>query len=275
VKVTLKGEGVQHETLTDKYGIYSFTVDGERSYVARAEADGLIAESDTVYLAKTGGNEKHVVAAANMVGNSWGNDMVLAPPAAQVGDETYPTLDKAVAAAKALSASEDMPVVMLLEKISQDKAVNIDFGCLIASGSDDPSTTEVVRAGNASITVAAGGRLMLSNVVFAASSSTPVTVEESGCLTLAGKVDFGVGDSVAAVKTADAAGLEVAGALDKGFSLDCAAAENLGQAFGKISAATAEEAAAIAAKISNFNDESGEIRGAAEGSASPFVLKWA
>ena len=275
VKITLKGEDSQYETTTDDYGIYAFTVEGAKSYVVRAEADGLIAESDAIYLAKTRGSEEFVIATSSSVGNSWGNDMVLAPPAAKVGEDVYPTLDKAVAAAKVLSKPENVPVVWLLENIKQDKPISIDFSCLIASSSDDPADTKIERAKNAVIKVEQGGSLVLSNVVFETSSSTVVEVAVSGKFTLVGNVDFCIDGAVAAVKTADAEGLEIVGSLSKGFALDCAAAKNLGQAFGTIIAPSVEDAAKTAALIANFNDDSGDIRGAAEGEASPYVLKWA
>ena len=276
-KVTLKGGASDLETLTDDYGIYAFTVPGGVSYVARAASqDGtLIAESGTVALAKTVGDDAYVIASSSSIGNSWGNDLVLAPPAAKIGDEVYPTLDKALAAAGALAREGETPTILILENITLEKPVSVDFGCVIASAAADPAETVVSRAGDALVTVAEGGVLTLSGVVFAASGATAVDVAAGGRLVVGGGVDFGVDETAPAVKTADAQGLEVAGSLTAGFSLDCAAAKELGTAFGSLSGLSAASAAAAAAKIVNFNDDSGEIRGAAEGTAAPFTLKWA
>ena len=276
-KVSLKGGESELETTTDKYGIYAFTVPGAVTYVVRATSEdgSLIAESDPVSLVKSAGSDSYVIASSSAVGNSWGNDLVLAPPAARIGADAFPTLDKAISAAKVLSAAGETPVIEILEKIDLEKAVAIDFGCVVTSVAADPAETVVSRFAGASISVAEGGHLALSNVVFAASDICAVDVAAGGRLSLGSGVVFGVSEKAPAVKTADADGLAVVDALASGFAVDCAIAREIGNVFGSLDGLSAEQAAVSAAKIVNFNDDTGEIRGAIEGEVAPFAMKWA
>ena len=276
-KVSLKGGDSVLQTSTDEYGVYAFTVPGGTTYVVRAtsEDETLIAEGNPVALAKSTGSDAYVIASSSSVGNSWGNDLVLAPPAARIGADVFPTLDKAFSAAKAISDGDEIPVIEILEKIALEKRFTVDFSCVVTSVAADPAETVVSRLAGASIVVAENGSLVLSNIAFASSDATAVEVAAGGKLTVGGGVDFGVAENAPAVKTADAAGLAVSGALAFGFSVDCAAAEGIGKVFGSLDGLSAEDAAVSAAKIVNFNDDTGEIRGAVEGAAAPFALKWA
>ena len=276
-KVMLKGGETVLESVTDKYGIYAFTVPGGITYVVRATSEdgSLIAEGNPVSMVKSSGSDTYVIASSSSIGNSWGNDLVLAPPAARIGADVFPTLDKAFSAAKAASVGGEIPVIEILEKINLEKAVTVDFNCVVASIAADPAETVVSRLSDAPIAVAEKGSLVFSNIVFAASDVIAVEVSAGGKLSVGSGVDFGVSEKAPAVKTADAEGLAIVGALASGFSVDCAAAGEIGKVFGSLDGLSAEQAAVSAAKIVNFNDDTGEIRGAIEGDAAPFAVKWA
>lgn len=212
------------------------------------------------------------------VGNVWGTDVTLTAPRARIvlGAVTnvYATLDKALAAAKAFAAQPGVPgvAIELLDSIVLNATATLDFPCaLTAVGVAD--AVAVTRSGNAALAVAAGGTLALSNVTFAAQSSTAVTVADGGQLVVASGVDFGVPASLAAVSTAASNGLVLAGELAHGFTLDCAAAPDVGGVFG-----TAHcdflTASNCAARIANARDLHGETRGMAVEDGGEIRLTW-
>ena len=211
------------------------------------------------------------------VGNAWGMNAQITEPRARivVGGVTnvYATLDKAVAAAKTLASSEPVRIE-ILERIPLNEAVTIDFPCVLtATEGADAMATPVVRNGNAALTVAAGGVLTLSNVTFAAASTTVVSVANEGLLNVASKVDFGVPVTIPAVRTAVSGGFVLTEGLTNGFAIDCAAACDAGEVFGK---ATCDylTASNCAARISNVNDSFGETRGVAVEEGGAILLKW-
>lgn len=267
------------QAVSSAQGVWGVVVAAGTYQISACSADGLLlGEIENALVAKpypvdvTWNNLRKVptVRTVGGIGNSWGNDITLSNPSVRVGGVLYSSLEKGLAAAKGFS----IPAVEILAATELRKSVSIDFDCAIFSVEADPADTMVLRRGDAQLVVAAGGNLTLSNVVFSASQSTPVDVAAGGKLTVAGTLDFGVDYDVADIAVAAADALVVAGALEFGFALDCAAAPEIGQTFGVLTGLSAEDAAQTAAKIVNFNDDTGEIRGSVEGANSPFVLKW-
>ena len=211
-------------------------------------------------------------------GNVWGTDVTLTAPRARIvlGAVTnvYATLDKALAAAKAFAAQPGVPgvAIELLDSIALNATATLDFPCaLTAVGVADAAA--VTRSGNAALAVSAGGTLALSNVTFAAQSSTAVTVAAGGQLVVASGVDFGVPASLAAVSTAASNGLVLAGELAHGFTLDCAAAPDVGGVFGT-ALCDFLTASNCAARIANVRDLHGETRGMAVEDGGAIRLTW-
>ena len=214
-------------------------------------------------------------------GNSYGNDVTMTEPCAQivVGGATtnlYATLDKAIAGGRALVASGAADVkIELLQSIQLDASTTIDYDCELTTAKGVADAVSVTRAAGAALAVAAGGSLALHDVVFASGSSAVVTVAAGGTLRLGSGVDFGVPSTIAAVKTADAAGFVLAGSLTTGFSLDCEAAKLVKGVFGS-STLDVTAASDSAARIANSHDSYGEQRGAAAADSSgAVVLSWA
>ena len=211
-------------------------------------------------------------------GNVWGTDVTLTAPRARIvlGAVTnvYATLDKALAAAKAFAAQPGVPgvAIELLDSIALNATATLDFPCVLtAVGVADAAA--VTRSGNAALAVSAGGTLALSNVTFAAQSSTAVTVAAGGQLVVASGVDFGVPASLAAVSTAASNGLVLAGELAHGFTLDCAAAPDVGGVFGT-ALCDFLTASNCAARIANVRDLHGETRGMAVEDGGAIRLTW-
>ena len=215
------------------------------------------------------------------VGNSWGNDMVLMKPSVRiiVSPETtnvYSRLDKALAAAKALSATMPVVPVELLLPAELREPFTIDFACSITATNDDPHASAILRDSDAAvITVATNGTLALSHVAFErGASATAVVVKKDGCLKLSGTVDFGLPMSVAAVRTYGDDGLVLADAITEGFALECTVATRVDDVFG-LALCDFETASNSVAKIENFVDGDGEIRGiVADDGAGGVLLKW-
>ena len=268
------------QVVSSAQGVWGVAVDaGSYNLIAYSKDGLMIGELPAVTVKAAGTTDitwnslrtVPTVRSAVNIGNSWGNDITISNPSVRIGEDIYTSLDKAFAAA----ADMTDPVVEILSTTELKESVSIASGCTVVLADSALPGTQVLRKDGATITVAAGGTLALSGVVFAAADATAVTVAAGGCLVVGSGVDFGVGDKYAAVVTADANGLIVTGIPASGFSLDCAAAGNLGQTFGSLEGLSVEDAATAAAKVVNFKDDSGEIRGAAEGETSPFALKWA
>ena len=211
------------------------------------------------------------------VGNAYGVDATIVEPRARIvlGTVTnvYATLDAAVTAAKAFANDVPVVIVEVLGELPLEATATIDFPCALTAAADAADGAAVVRSGTAALAVAAGGTLALSNVTFAAGSSTAVTVASGGCLALASGVDFGVPATVAAVQTTDAAGFVMASELTAGFAIDCAAAPLAEDVFGT-ALCDYLVASNCAAKISNVRDTYGEMRGVAVMEGAAILLKW-
>ena len=258
---------------------------GAYDFVAGTDDGEWIGMAESVVLAVPAtqmdkGRFKSLVASASAsgVGNSWGNDITIAHPSVRVGDTVYSSLDRGLAAARALAASTGERVsVEVLDTTRLKATATIDFDCLLAATNATASASAVTRLAGAQLVVASGASLTISNVVFAAGGNTVVDVEDGGSLSLVGKVDFGVADDVAAVHTESAGGFRLLGAVSPGFSLACDAAVEEGSVFG-VGVADNEAAfnaiCASAPRIANAAGEWGEVRGIVQGSSPEYSLVW-
>lgn len=252
--------------VSDEHGVWGAIIPSYELYDAEAKFEGRIGVTNNVLVMSPmvnwlGGKEV-------TVGNSWGNDIVLADPLVDVEGEPFVSLDRAIVGAREKYAETSAPVEIKIlgagaEFVNQS---TIDFECVMFATNSAPRESAVARGGNAMLTVAAGSSLVMSNVVFAAEkgADTVVDVEAGGALSIAGIVDFCVGYKNAAVKTADGYGFRLLGAIDKdcGFTLSCATAANEDQVVGFCRATKAGYAALTnsVSHIANFADETRESR---------------
>jgi hypothetical protein len=268
------------EAVSSDTGVWGLVVEAGTYQVAASSAgDGLLIgelEGVTVGKPKTSDirfNGLRTVPTVRSIadaGNSWGNDIVLKNPSVRVGGNVYGSLEKALEASKELS----IPLVEILATTELRKPAVVDFGCIITSIA---AGAEVIRRDNAALTVAAGGSMTLSNVVFAAGAEAPVVeVLAGGKVSVGEGVSFGQVSTAASIVTADAAGFELSGRLTESFGIVCEAAATVGDVFG-YAACDYQTAVDSAIKIVDVNDLNGEISGTVEpGSGSaPFALKWA
>lgn len=268
------------ETISDENGIYFFKLPGDAAYYLEATSpDGkCIADLVVENLPATKDlDASYCVYVDSNVGNSWGNDMVLAPPSVRVGDLVFASLDSAIKMARAVAVPDTPVSIEILDVTKLRMPTVIDFKCSIVATNSDPAASLVQRRAGAMLTVADDAVLVISNVVFSSGASTLVDVAAGGQLALAGIVDFGVPYNVPAVRTASASGLLVYGGLERGFTLDCAAATAEGEAFGYALAtqtAAFEAICASVAHIANYYDETGEVRGYVTGSSPIYSIVW-
>ena len=269
------------ETVSDEYGVYFFKLPGDAAYMVEAiSADGR-SKADVVVdnlPATKGLNSSYCVYVDSNVGNSWGNDMVLAPPSVRVGDEIFSSIDSALAKARALAETQGSPVVVeVLDATKFKRAATIDFDCVLVATNAAPAESPVECRSGAQFVVAPGATLTISNVVFSSAGSTLVDVADGGVLAIAGAVDFGVPYSAPAVKTVAATNLLLTCGLEHGFTLACTEATNTVDTFGYAYATDGDVYAAITgsvSRIANYYDETGEVRGYMTGSSPYYPLVW-
>ena len=165
------------------------------------------------------------------VGNSWGNSLTVVPAPVRIGMVPYAFLDEALDA-----VADGADVIEVLRPVCLRVSRTVAAACAIVATNDDPSASAVTRVGDAALTVADGGWLSMSNLVFAAGSNTVVNVKAGGHLEVAGAQDFGVVPAgVPAVRTAAEDGFVLGGGLSGRVVLACEAARDIGEVFGSAS----------------------------------------
>ncbi|MBR2488672.1 MAG: C10 family peptidase [Kiritimatiellae bacterium] len=198
----------------------------------------------------------------DMVGNSWGNDMVLGLPAARAGERLFTDFRHAVEYAQRVGE----PLVEVLNPctVRQDGDIAISADLAIVATNDSPRLAAVVFGDDGGkFSVADGVRLSLSNVVFTSvrpDRLVTVDVASNSVVAVAGTV---IVDSIV---TAAADGFELAGPLKSGIEIKCLIAKEAGSVFGVASFADAADYADYV-----FNGFDPELAGVAEDG----VLKWA
>ena len=171
-----------------------------------------------------------VVASANDLGNSWGNDLTLFYPRVRIvsgGEENvYTSLDEAFAAARVFAEGGETPVLEILRPVNLNDGVKIDFDCELRAATGENSSTVVMRPDGATLTVAAGASLVVSNCDFQAAGVVPLVAEAGG------KVFVGPGFSAERVAAKDAFGFNVIGCVTADIAVECTVATAVGEYFG-------------------------------------------
>ena len=173
----------------------------------------------------------------DMVGNSWGNDMVLGLPAARAGERLFTDFRHAVEYAQRVGE----PLVEVLNPctVRQDGDIAISADLAIVATNDSPRLAAVVFGDDGGkFAVADGVRLSLSNVVFTSvrpDRLVTVDVASNGVVVVAGTV------IVDSISTAAADGFELAGPLKSGIEIKCLIAKEAGSVFGVASFADAAD----------------------------------
>ena len=226
VSVRAAGSTVDIATTTsDARGIYSFCLEGGKSYdVVAVSADGKKTGTlGDVSLKKTtiSNTDTYTTYDEDDVGNSWGNDIdIVVPHVRIVGEGVYQNLNDALSAAAEMTD----PVVEIFGPVRLKAPVTITTNVTIrtvpAPSADYPDPTfddcavivvdDAVTDAGWALQVADGVRVAFSNVVFTAESGELpyVDVMETGTASVAGKIGIGT------VKVQDAGGFVLAGAFE-------------------------------------------------------------
>ena len=204
------------------------------------------------------------------VGNSWGNLLTVVPAPVRIGSVPYSSLDEAL---DAVAGGAD--VIEVLRPAALRASRTVETFCTIVATNGDPSASAVTRVGDAALTIAAGGWMSLSNLVFAASSNMVVDVKAGGRLEVAGTMDFGiVPTDVPAVRTAAEDGFVLGGGFSGRLLVSCESARDIGEVFGT-AACDYENAMNGVRWIGNGYDSEGELMAVAVTSlAGDIFLKW-
>ena len=194
------------------------------------------------------------VTASSDVGNSWGNDLVLAPPAVRIDDATFSSLDKA------LAAVQDGDVVEILLPTELKRSCVIGVSCTIRAAEGVSATDVAVNVlKGAALSVAAGARVLFQDVAFTNTAEyVAISVAAGGTAAVSGYV------GVQEFDTADADGFELAGEITTGFFLDCKGKKEANDVIGRVTATEGLDCAANI-RIKNEYDPNGELGGKASG----------
>ena len=273
-------------TTTDVHGIYSFCLEGGKTYDVKAvSADGKKnGTADGVLLQLTVedvfGEYVHNVTQESHVGNSWGNDIDIAIPHVRiVGGNYYPNLNSALVDASTM----ENPIVEIfgptLLKAPVTITTNVTIRTVPGPSADYPNPTlaecEVVAldtaitTGGWALQVADGVRVDFSNIVVRAESGEPPVLDvlATGKAAFAGRIDLGTLGTVA-THAADA--FILAGPLElegNGLAVSCPVASGFGLQFGTYECSD-EEAGTCVRLIANALDAT--LTGVASGG----VLVW-
>ena len=236
---------------TDARGVYSIALPP-----SAGGYDIFAAKGDNVGSAYTG---RVAESCDDEVGNSWGNDLSMGLPRVRAGGRLFSGFSDAVGYAQ----RKGDPLVEVLRPCSLSGDLEIYTNLTIVATNSLPYQSPVVCDGyTAPLKVTDGARLLLSNLVVSAADlagAVNVDVAAGSRLAVAG---LAVVDTVT---TADAEGFEIAGPLEGGVVLKCAAAKVAGEKFGTVFAGGEDYAAYI------FNGYDIDLAGAADGTD----LKWA
>ena len=218
----ISGGTIVATTTSDARGIYSFCLEGGKSYdVVAVSADGKKTGSlEDVYLRKTTVNNTstYTTYSDNDIGNSWGNDIDIVIPHVKtiVGAVTnfYPNLNTALVA---VSTNEN-PIVEIFGPTRLKRPVTVTTNVTIRTVPDYSAdfetvlptlaecevvaTDAAVTAGGWALQVADGARVDFSNIVVRAESGDPLVLDviETGKAAFAGRIDLGT----VVTRTADA-----------------------------------------------------------------------
>ena len=216
-------------------GVYGAMLPPDAEYELVATADGV--SGDAVFHL---GSE-----------NSWGNDFELGTPSVRVITSDMSVTNEYSSLNKALkeSAAIENPTVEIYAPTVLRRSVVVTNGCTVVATS---WTNDVRRMGGESlpsITVD-GATVVMSNVLFAASSTTPVFAVNGGVAAFAGVTAV---SELLSVETSDGGVFAIAGEMDGGVQVVAEGAMTNGAVFG-VALCDLATAAANAAKIINPED---------------------
>lgn len=250
------------QTLSDKYGIYSFCLPGDATYSIRVtSSDGKKSGVlDDVYLPATtvSDTSTYTTQDESDIGNSWGNDIDIVIPFVRIGSKLYPNLNNA------LKDAQEGDTVEIFGPTKLKSPVTIVSGVSIITVPDETSdypllsdctvsvSAEAMTTAGWALQIADGVDVAFSNILFAASSgSVPaIDVLDGGSVSFAGTVSAGT------VTTRAADAFTLAGPIESvlsGIAVSCAGATARNNVFGSWSCSQAD-AEASAAKIANGFD---------------------
>lgn len=240
---------------TSEFGVYGVVVPTGVPYMVRAaSADGSLVGERDVGAVPEGSN--------SVLGNSWGNDIVVSEPRVRVGEEVFSGLRAAVDRA---SVVEGVPTIAILRPLALSERILLDFDCIVTAATDDPADAAVATSGYGGFVVAEGARVLFRNVAIDQGDDATISVQSGGVAAFAGKTPVGT------IDLSDADGLEVAGALGGAITVRCKGTSASGAIFGRVTCSQAELGESAAMLVNYYNDEVG---GVADFTASPAVVKW-
>lgn len=251
--VSVSADGVEiARTLTSRFGIYSFIVQPGQAYQLKAivESEDLVDECTTEVIKND---------SAMIVGNRWGNDMVLKPASVRHDGEIYARIDTALAAAR-LESTNDVAKVQRIEILRDTELLSdfrVDFRCAISSTNADAFASQVIRPSGARLIVTAEGALIdsavaalsLSNVVFSVAGTPTVDVCGDGVLDVAGTL------GIEHIKTTDASVLRLSAPISVRDAIYVSAANMAPNAAAAMYDGSADAMASSAKKLVNFADD--------------------
>lgn len=212
----------------DENGIYAVYLAGGGKYEiwARSNDGKYITASDLISVGRTSGDKDGTMKEPSKVGNVWGVDLCLSIPEVRIGDVVYPYLDKALQAAEAGDTLE----ILLPARLK--KPFVIDRDLTIVATNEDARASAITRYAGAFLTIT-NGVTLFTNVVFAASATTPVTVTSNGVVQVSGVAVFDdLASFVPGIRTQTRKGFQLAGELLNGLTLECDEATTDGATFG-------------------------------------------
>lgn len=257
------GDTFVYSTNTSSTGVYSFFVEPGKAYTVRASVGNVSAEAVTPPI---------VASTGDTVGNNWGNDLSLDDPPVRIGDWLYASADEA------LDSATNGAMVEVLLPTALESSHEIARSFALVATNDDPFASAVAYGGTVELSVRSGGFLTLSNLVFAGEARLGISADAGGCVAVAGLVAItnivaGQATNIV-VSTADAKGFAVAGALESDLEIDCAAAKEVGDAFGVVTRdVPLAVASAAAARIRCVGNDA--LVGRAVWTEEGIILKWA
>ena len=235
---------------TDERGVYSILLPpSDDGYDIFASKGDLVGDAYTGRVAESCDDE---------VGNSWGNDLKMGLATARVGERLFSGFRHAVEYAQ--RRGETLVEVLRPCSLAGDLEIYTNL-TIVATNAAPRQSPVVCSAYTVPFKVKDGAFLSLSNIVVSSadvSGIVNVDVDVESKLAVAGIV---VVDTVTTATNS----FEIAGPLENGIVLKCAAAKVAGEKFGTIFAGGDDYAAYI------FNGYNLELAGVADGTD----LKWA
>jgi hypothetical protein len=112
---------------SDENGIYFATVPAGFKYKIHASKNGDVGDGESDIIAKS---------ALGTIGNSWGNDIIVADPYVRIGDKYFGNFKSALEEAQRIALGGTEPVIEILRSIHFEETVTIGCCCTISTPND-------------------------------------------------------------------------------------------------------------------------------------------